>query len=88
MLNKLATLTDDEKKRGVISISANHAQALAYASAVRIDACRHADGSLMDRRGAVTAQHDTEADTGGVRAVRGAIESTGRTLVHPYDDPP
>src|SRR5512133_104586 len=35
VLNKLATLTDDEKKRGVISISAgNHAQALAYASAV------------------------------------------------------
>src|SRR3989475_8815582 len=40
VLNKLATLTDDEKARGVISISAgNHAQALAYASAVEgIDA--------------------------------------------------
>ena len=32
VLNKLATLTDEEKERGVISISAgNHAQALAYA---------------------------------------------------------
>ena len=40
VLNKLATLTEDEKKRGVISISAgNHAQALAYASALEgIDA--------------------------------------------------
>src|SRR3954451_12226729 len=35
VLNKLATLTEEEKSRGVISISAgNHAQALAYASAV------------------------------------------------------
>src|SRR6266513_6205396 len=34
VLNKLATLTDEEKSRGVISISAgNHAQAVAYASA-------------------------------------------------------
>src|SRR5947207_5665215 len=34
VLNKLATLTDEEKQRGVISISAgNHAQAVAYASA-------------------------------------------------------
>ena len=40
VLNKLATLSDEEKSRGVISISAgNHAQALAYASAVEgIDA--------------------------------------------------
>ena len=34
VLNKLAQLSDEEKGRGVISISAgNHAQALAYASA-------------------------------------------------------
>ncbi|MFL5967252.1 MAG: pyridoxal-phosphate dependent enzyme, partial [Gaiellaceae bacterium] len=40
VLNKLATLSDEEKRRGVISISAgNHAGALAYASAVEgIDA--------------------------------------------------
>src|SRR5215470_2289411 len=40
VLSKLATLTDEEKRRGVISISAgNHAQALAYASALEgIDA--------------------------------------------------
>src|SRR2546423_11041142 len=40
VLNNLATLTDEEKQRGVISISAgNHAQALAYASALEgIDA--------------------------------------------------
>ena len=40
MLNKLASLSDEEKRRGVISISAgNHAQALAYASSLEgIDA--------------------------------------------------
>src|SRR5881275_2225265 len=40
VLNRLATLSDEEKRRGVISISAgNHAQALAYASALEgIDA--------------------------------------------------
>src|SRR5881227_1828204 len=40
VLNKLATLSEEEKRRGVISISAgNHAQALAYASGVEgIDA--------------------------------------------------
>src|SRR6266699_498279 len=40
VLNKLSTLSDEEKRRGVISISAgNHAQALAYASALEgIDA--------------------------------------------------
>src|SRR5215468_6019327 len=40
VLNKLATLSDEEKARGVISISAgNHAQALAYASSLEgIDA--------------------------------------------------
>ena len=33
-LNKLASLTDEEKRRGVIAISAgNHAQAVAYAAA-------------------------------------------------------
>src|SRR3954463_2145760 len=36
VLNKLATLSDEEKSRGVISISAgNHAQARAYASTAR-----------------------------------------------------
>src|SRR5881397_1423578 len=40
VLTKLSTLSDEEKARGVISISAgNHAQALAYAAAVEgIDA--------------------------------------------------
>src|SRR3989440_9671645 len=40
VLNKLATLSDEQKHRGLISISAgNHAQALAYASALEgIDA--------------------------------------------------
>src|SRR4051794_5847000 len=40
VLNKLASLTDEQRGRGVIGISAgNHAQALAYAAAVEgIDA--------------------------------------------------
>src|SRR2546430_16417349 len=53
VLNKLATLSDHEKRRGLISISArNHAQALASASALeRLDAlivmCQTASTTIM-----------------------------------------
>ena len=95
VLNKLATLTEDEKKRGVISISAgNHAQALAYASAVEgIDALvvMWQTASPMKIRAArgYGATIDTEAADipAAFERLDELIESTGRTLVHPYDDP-
>jgi threonine dehydratase len=95
VLNKLATLTEDEKKRGVISISAgNHAQALAYASAVEgIDALvvmwQTASPMKISAARGYGATIDTEAADipNAFERLEELIESTGRTLVHPYDDP-
>ena len=95
VLNKLSTLTDEEKQRGVISISAgNHAQALAYASGVEgIDALvvmwQTASPMKIAAARAYGATIDTEAADIPLAFLRleELIESTGRTLVHPYDDP-
>jgi threonine dehydratase len=95
VLNKLATLTDEEKQRGVISISAgNHAQALAYASAVEgINALvvmwQTASPMKITAARGYGATIDTEAPDipKAFERLDELIETTGRTLVHPYDDP-
>jgi threonine dehydratase len=95
VLNKLASLTDDEKRRGVISISAgNHAQALAYASAVEgIDALvvmwQTASPQKIAAARGYGATIDTEAPDipAAFERLEQLREETGRTLVHPYDDP-
>jgi threonine dehydratase len=95
VLNKLATLTDEDKRRGVISISAgNHAQALAYASAVEgIDALvimwETASPLKIAAARGYGATIDTEAPDMPSAFVRldELTAETGRTLVHPYDDP-
>ena len=95
VLTKLASLSADERARGVIGISAgNHAQALAYCSALegvdclvvmwtgaseaKIEATR-AYGAEVDLR----AQGPAEA----FERLGELLEETGRTLVHPFDDP-
>jgi threonine dehydratase len=95
VLNKLGTLSEEEKQRGVISISAgNHAQALAYASAVEgIDALvvmwQTASPMKIAAARGYGATIDTEAPDipTAFERLDELIESTGRTLVHPYDDP-
>jgi threonine dehydratase len=95
VLNKLATLTDEEKERGVISISAgNHAQALAYASAVEgINALvvmwQTASPMKITAARGYGATIDTDAPDipRAFERLDELIETTGRTLVHPYDDP-
>jgi threonine dehydratase len=95
VLNKLATLTADEKERGVISISAgNHAQALAYAAAVDgIDALvvmwETASPMKIAAARGYGATIDTEAPDipSAFERLDELVASTGRTLVHPYDDP-
>ena len=95
VLNKLASLSDDEKRRGVISISAgNHAQALAYASALeRIDALVVMWEGASEQKIAAAREYGATVDTDAagsaeafVRLER-LIADTGRTLVHPFDDP-
>ena len=95
VLTKLAALTEEERARGVIGISAgNHAQALAY-------------GAREAGLGALVVMW-ADANPAKIAAARGygadvdlvapgpaeaferldeLIEQTGRTLVHPFDDP-
>jgi threonine dehydratase len=95
VLNKLASLSADEKARGVIGISAgNHAQALAYASRLEgIDALLVMWEGASEQKIAATraygASVDLEAHNPAEAFGRlGAlIDETGRVLVHPFDDP-
>ena len=94
VLSKLATLSEEEKRRGVISISAgNHAQALAYASAVEgIDALVVMWQTASPMKIAAAREYGATIDTdapdipAAFERLDELIASTGRTLVHPYDD--
>jgi threonine dehydratase len=95
VLTKLASLTPDEKAAGVIAISAgNHAQAVAWAAAAEgIDALvvmwRGASEQKIAGAIAYGASVDTEA-SGSPEAFERLEQLTresGRTLVHPFDDP-
>jgi threonine dehydratase len=95
VLNKLASLSAEEKQRGVIGISAgNHAQALAYGAAQEgVDALvvmwRGASEQKLAATRAYGAEVDLEATGPGdaFDRLHRLIEETGRTLVHPFDDP-
>src|ERR687886_470647 len=95
VLNKLSTLSDEEKQRGVISISAgNHAQALAYAAAVEgIDALVVMWQTASPMKIAAARAYGATVDDSppdipaAFEHLDRLIEETGRTLVHPYDDP-
>jgi threonine dehydratase len=95
VLSKLATLSEDEKRHGLISISAgNHAQALAYASALEsLDALivmwQTASPTKIAAARGYGATVDTEAPDKieAFERLDELIAETGRTLVHPYNDP-
>ncbi len=95
VLNKLASLTSDERARGVIGISAgNHAQALAWgareeglsslvvmwadANPTKVAAAQ-GYGAEVDLTAAGPAEAFERLDE--------LVQETGRTLVHPFDDP-
>ena len=95
VLTKLASLSTEEKRRGVIGISAgNHAQALAYCAALeRIDALlvmwEGASAQKIDATRAYGAEVDLEADgpAAAFERLHELMDDTGRPLVHPFDDP-
>ena len=95
VLTKLASLTPEEKASGVIGISAgNHAQALAYCSALeRIDALLVMwQGADESKRAATigygAAVHQEARDPAeAFAALAKLLDETSRTLVHPFDDP-
>ena len=95
VLNKLASLTAEEKGRGVIGISAgNHAQALAWGAAAEgIDCLVVMYASASPAKVAATRGYGAAVDLEAADAVEAFerldehIRQTGRTLVHPFDDP-
>lgn len=94
-LNKLSSLSDEEKQRGVIAISAgNHAQAVAFAAQQEgIDALvvmwQGASALKVAATKGYGATIDQEARDPGeaFERLHGLQEQTGRTLIHPFDDP-
>jgi threonine dehydratase len=94
-LNKLSSLAPEEKARGVITISAgNHAQAVAFAAAEEgVDALVVMWEGASDQKIAATRAYGAHVDlmaTNPAEAFERLAElraATGRTLVHPFDDP-
>jgi threonine dehydratase len=94
-LNRMRTLTPEEKQRGVIAISAgNHAQAVAYAAAAEGVAAlvvmwQGASAQKVAATRGYGAGVDLTADgpAGAFRRLDELVAETGRTLVHPFDDP-
>jgi threonine dehydratase len=95
VLNKLASLSADEKQRGVIGISAgNHAQALAWGAAAEgIDALVVMWQGASEAKMAATRGYGAAVDLDAVDPASAfdrlniLIAETGRVLVHPFDDP-
>ena len=94
VLNKLRSLTAEERARGVIGVSAgNHAQALAYCARLEgLDALlvmwSTASPTKVEATRGYGAEIDLEA-TGPETVfdrLHELIEKTGRMLVHPFDD--
>jgi threonine dehydratase len=94
-LNKLTSLTAEEKRRGAIAISAgNHAQAVAFAAAEEgVDALvvmwRGASEQKVNATRGYGAQVDLEADgpAGAFDRLHELQSESGRVLIHPFDDP-
>jgi threonine dehydratase len=95
VLNKLASLSGDERARGVIGISAgNHAQALAYGAreqGLSALVVMWADANPI--KIAAARGYGAEVDLAAPGPVEAfdrldeLVAETGRTLVHPFDDP-
>lgn len=94
-LNKISNLTDEERERGIIAVSAgNHAQGVAWAaSAAGVKATIVMASSASHSKIDATREYGAEVILvdGGISAAFdqvGAIqEERGSILVHPFDDP-
>ena len=95
VLTKLASLTSEEKGRGVIAISAgNHAQAVAWGAAQQgLDALVVMYRSASETKIAATREYGAVVDLEAADPAEAferldeLLDETGRTLVHPFDDP-
>jgi threonine dehydratase len=95
VLTKLASLSPEEKARGIIAISAgNHAQAVAWGAAEEgLDALVVMWTGASEAKVAATRAYGAAVDQeaadprGAFERLEVLLEETGRTLVHPFDDP-
>ena len=94
-LNRLLTLTDEERKRGVVGFSSgNHAQGVALAarltgaSAIILMPTDAPASKVAATRGygAEVVFYDRQSEDREARA-KDLVAKTGRALVPPYDDP-
>jgi threonine dehydratase len=91
-VNKVAQLTADEKKRGVIALSAgNHAQGVAYAAtAAGVKSVFVMPANAVKGKVEATKAYGGEViQTAGdlMAVVREQQEKRGLVMVHPFDDP-
>jgi len=93
--NKILQLTDSQKKKGIIAASAgNHAQGVAFsAKRLNIDALIVMPHTTPEIKVKAVQHYDSEVCLHGnsydeaCQHARELEESTGRTFIHPYDDP-
>lgn len=91
--NKLLSLTDEERKKGVVAVSGgNHAQGVAYASTtLGVDAVilmpENTPQSYLDAARGYGATIDLQPTIADAFNAIERYENEGRTLVHPFDDP-
>ena len=94
-VNKVATLTDQERNAGVVAASAgNHGQAVAWAArqagiGARIYVPQSAPMSKVEacrNYGAETIMVGERLEE-AMAAARAEVEETGATFVHPFEDP-
>src|SRR5581483_4071581 len=95
MLAKLASLSDEEKRRGVVTWSAgNAAQGLAWSAAAEGIPCRvFMWRTASPLKVAATREYGAEVDLESESAAAAHerllehVEQTGSVFVHPFDDP-
>ena len=95
MLNAVASLTSEEKARGIVTWSAgNAAQGAAFAAAQEaIACCVFMWASANPMKVAATRGYGAEVDTNASGPAEAHellleyVERTGRVFVHPFDDP-
>ncbi|MFO0844964.1 MAG: threonine/serine dehydratase [Gemmataceae bacterium] len=91
--NKLLTLSDDERRRGVVAVSGgNHAQGVAYAArelGVRAVLCmpKSTPANYLDATRGYGAEIALCDDIRSAFARVEELRGQGLTLVHPFDDP-
>ena len=95
MLNVLASLSPEEKRRGIVTWSAgNAAQGAAFAAAAEGVACTvFMWATANPLKVAATRAYGAEVDLTAASPAEAHelllayVEETGRTFVHPFDDP-